>query len=67
MSGTEHKLMGNTTGELQLQHSVGRVVNAVEKRFGPVTNNMAKGLHLSFQYLCCYNHTERARIEAVMA
>ena len=67
ISGTEHKLMGNTTGELQLQNSVVRMVNAVEKRFGPVTNNMEKGLHLSFQYLCCYNNTERKRIETVMA
>ena len=67
MSGTEHKLMGNTTGELQLQRSTVRMVNAVEKQFGPVTNNMAKGLHLSFQYLCCTNYTERARMEEIMA
>ena len=39
----------------------------MEKRFGPVTNDVAEGLHLSFQYLCCYNRTELARIEAIMA
>ena len=67
MAGSEHTLMGNTTGERQLHASVVRMVNAVEKDFGPVTNNMAGGLHLSFQYLCCYNRTELARIEAIMA
>ena len=67
MAGTEHRLMGNTTGERQLHGSVVRMVNAVEKRFGPVTNDMAEGLHLSFQYLCCFNRTELDRIEAVMA
>lgn len=67
MSGSLHRLTGNTTGEQQLHGSVVRVVNAVEKRFGPVTNNMAEKLHLSFQYMCCYNRTELARIEAVMA
>ena len=39
----------------------------MEKRFGPVTNDVAEGLHLSFQYLCCYNRTELARLESVMA
>ena len=39
MAGTEHRLMGNSTGERQLHASVVRMVNAVEKRFGPVTND----------------------------
>jgi hypothetical protein len=43
------------------------MVKTVENRFGPVTNNMAEGLHLSFQYLCCYNRTELSRVESVMA
>ena len=67
MSGGLRKLTGNSTGEQQLHDSVVRVVNAVEKRFGPVTNDMTEKLHLSFQYLCCYNRTELARMEAVMA
>ena len=49
MAGTERKLMGDSTGERQLHSSVVRMVDAVEKRFGPVTDNMAEGLHLSFQ------------------
>jgi hypothetical protein len=67
MAGSEHALMGNTTGERQLHASVVRMVAAVEKRFGPVQNDVAARLHLSFQYLCCYNRTELARIETIMA
>ena len=67
MAGSERRLMGNSTGEQQLHTSVVRMVTAVEKRFGPVTNDVAEGLHLSFQYLCCYNRSELARIQAIMA
>ena len=67
MTGSARPLMGNSTGERQLHMSVVRMVDAVEARFGPVTNDVAEGLHLSFQYLCCYNRTELARIEAIMA
>lgn len=67
LAGSERPLMGNSTGERQLHASVVRMVNAVELRFGQVTNDVAEGLHLSFQYLCCYNRTELAHIEAIMA
>jgi hypothetical protein len=67
MAGSIHTLMGNSTGEKQLHASVVRMVDAVEKKFGPVTNDVAEGLHLSFQYLCCYTRAELARIETIMA
>ena len=36
-------------------------------RFGNVSNSVANGLHLSFQYLCCYNHTQMEVISRAMA
>ena len=53
--------MGNTSGERQLQRSVRLAMDAVQ-RFGPLANPSVASLHLSFQYLCCYNHTELAGI-----
>ena len=67
MAGSLHLLTGNSTGERQLKGAVVRMVDAVTTRFGPVTDDMSDGLHLSFQYLCCYNLTELARIETAMA
>ena len=67
MVGSTRLLMGNSTGERQLHAAVTRMVGAVTQRFGNVTNDMSGGLHLSFQYLCCYNRTELARVEAAMA
>ena len=61
MTGTEKRLMGNTSGERQLQRSVRLAMDAVQ-RFGPLANPSVASLHLSFQYLCCYNHTELAGI-----
>ena len=61
MAGTLHPLMGNSTGEQQLRASVRRAMEAVQ-RFGPLSNPSIDGLHLSFQYLCCYNQTDLAGI-----
>lgn len=62
MSGNLHPLMGNSTGELQLRASVRRAMAAVA-RFGPLSNpSIDTLLHISFQYLCCYNKTELAGI-----
>ena len=62
MSGTLHPLVGNSTGEVQLRASVRRSMAAMA-RFGPISNpSIDTFLHLSFQYLCCYNKTELAGI-----
>ena len=61
MAGTLHPLMGNSTGEQQLRASVRLAMKAVQL-FGPLRNPSIGGLHLSFQYLCCYNQTELAGI-----
>ena len=61
MSGTLHPLMGKSVGEAQLKSSVQSAMDAVQK-FGPLSNPSIDGLHLSFQYLCCYNKTELAGI-----
>ena len=58
MSGSTRSLMGNSTGEKQLQLAVHHMVETVNKRFGNVSNDVESHLHLSFQYLCCYNKTE---------
>ena len=67
MAGSEASLMGNSTGERQLHASVVDMVAAVSRRWGPVANDVSEGLHLSFQYLCCYNNTELRRISKAMA
>ena len=67
MAGSLRMLTGNSTGERQLKASVIRMVDAVSNRFGPVRNDMSGGLHLSFQYLCCFNGTELPRVAAAMA
>ena len=66
MAGSLTSLMGNSSGERQLHASVVRMVRTVETQFGPVGNDVENGLHLSFQYLCCYNRTELEQIEAAM-
>ena len=66
MAGSEASLMGNSTGERQLHASVVGMVAAVSRRWGAVGNDVSEGLHLSFQYLCCYNDTELRRISAVV-
>jgi hypothetical protein len=40
---------------------------AAVERFGPISNPSIGGLHLSFQYLCCYNTTELAAIATAIA
>eukprot|EP00040_Diaphanoeca_grandis_P018145 m.95318 g.95318 ORF g.95318 m.95318 type:complete len:246 (-) comp26809_c0_seq1:56-793(-) len=66
MSGTLHPLMGNSSGEIQLRQTVREMMIAVET-FGPITNPSIGGLHLSFQYLCCYSEIELANIAKVLA
>ena len=61
MSGSERGLMGNSSGEQQLRTGVRAVMQAVEA-FGPITNPSITGLHLSFQYTCCYSKGELAAI-----
>jgi hypothetical protein len=67
MAGSEFSLMGSSTGEQQLHSAVVHMVAAVSTRFGNVTNNVANGLHLSFQYLCCTNQSERRLIGQALA
>jgi len=69
MTGSEHMLNGNSSAELQLRHAALNVVSAVEQVYGAVRNNVAgkNGLHLSFQYHCCYNSTQIKRIGDALA
>eukprot|EP00038_Savillea_parva_P009939 m.186809 g.186809 ORF g.186809 m.186809 type:complete len:282 (-) comp16879_c0_seq1:165-1010(-) len=67
MAGSERSLMGNSTGEMQLQSSVRHMVDVVQAKFGNVSNNVEHGLHLSFQYLCCYNQSQLDAIFNVLA
>lgn len=67
MAGSIRMLTGDSTGERQLKASVIEMVDAVRNRFGPVRNDVSGGLHLSFQYLCCFNQSELRRIEGAMA
>lgn len=67
MTGSIRMLNGNSAGERQLKASVIRMVDTVSNRFGPVRNDMSTGLHLSFQYLCCFDRIELPKIEAAMA
>ena len=66
MMGTLHMMTGSSAGELQLRRSVRAVMSAVEA-FGPLSNPSLGGLHLSFQYLCCYNKTEEVGIARALA
>ena len=65
MSGSERGLMGNSPGESQLRTGVRAVMHAVEA-FGSITNPSIDGLHLSFQYTCCYSKNELAVIATAL-
>eukprot|EP00039_Didymoeca_costata_P010834 m.146895 g.146895 ORF g.146895 m.146895 type:complete len:220 (-) comp14978_c0_seq7:1311-1970(-) len=65
MAGTLHPLMGNSSGEQELLNSAKLAMEAVQQ-FGPVSNPSIGSLHLSFQYLCCYNDTELQHVSEVI-